>query len=94
MELPEAVRKVTSQAAAVVGWGGVLGEVRVGLPADLVLFDPDQIADRATFESPWEYPVGIDGVWIAGWRMVDGGDLTIDADVVAGEPPTSLRGAP
>jgi hypothetical protein len=59
-----------------------------------VLFDPDQIADRATFESPWEYPVGIDGVWIAGWRMVDGGDLTIDADVVAGEPPTSLRGAP
>jgi N-acyl-D-aspartate/D-glutamate deacylase len=94
MELPEAVRKVTSQAAAVVGWGGVLGEVRVGLPADLVLFDPDEIADRATFESPWEYPVGIDGVWIAGWRMVDGGDLTIDADVVAGEPPTSLRGAP
>ncbi|MGA2209474.1 MAG: D-aminoacylase [Acidimicrobiales bacterium] len=94
MDLAEAVRKVTSQAAAVVGWGGVLGEVRVGLPADLVLFDPDEIADRATFESPWEYPVGIDGVWIAGWRMVAGGDLTAGADVVAGEPQTSLNDAP
>ena len=87
LSLEEAVRKVTAKAASVVGWGGVLGEIRAGLPADLVLFDPDVIADRATFESPWEYPVGIEGVWVGGRRLVEHGDLTPGADVVAGEIP-------
>ena len=56
VSLTEAIRKMTSQAAAVVGWGGRLGEIRPGLPADLVLFDPLTIADLATFESPRELP--------------------------------------
>jgi len=89
LSLEEAVRKVTSQAASVVGWGGVLGELRPGLPADLVLFDADVIADRATFESPWEYPVGIEGVWVGGIRVVQQGDLAPKADVVAGDPPAA-----
>jgi N-acyl-D-amino-acid deacylase len=80
--LTEAVRKMTSQAAAVVGWQGRLGEIRPGLPADLVLFDPLTIADRATFESPREVPVGIEGVWVGGQRVVKGGGLV--SDVVAG----------
>ncbi|HXY45793.1 MAG TPA: D-aminoacylase [Acidimicrobiales bacterium] len=92
LSLEEAVRKVTSQAAAVVGWAGVLGEIRPGLPADLVLFDRDVIADRATFESPWEYPVGIEGVWVGGWRVVQDGDLTPGADVVAGRAPEAVAG--
>ena len=87
LSLPEAVCKVTSKAAAVVGWGGRLGEIRVGMPGDLVLFDPEVIADRATFESPWEYPVGIAGVWVGGWRVVENSDLTADSDIVAGLPP-------
>ena len=37
---------------AVVGWEGRLGEVRPGLPADLVLFDPSRWRTVATFESP------------------------------------------
>ena len=76
--LTEAIRKMTSQAAAVVGWGGRLGEIRPGLPADLVLFDPLTIADLATFESPRELPVGIEGVWVGGERVVEGQDLVSD----------------
>lgn len=87
LALPEAVRKMTSQAAAVVGWAGRLGEIRPGLPADLTLFDPDVVADRATFESPWEPPVGIEGVWVGGVRLVSGGQVTGGEDAVAGDPP-------
>jgi N-acyl-D-aspartate/D-glutamate deacylase len=76
VSLPEAVRKMTSQAAKIVGWGGRLGEIRPGLPADLVLFDPESIADRATYERPRETPTGIEGVWVGGQRMVDAGQLT------------------
>lgn len=84
LSLPEAVRKMTSQAAAVVGWGGLLGEIRPGLPADLVLFDPETVKDNATYESPWDWPDGVEGVWVGGRRVVSGGRLV--ADVVAGEP--------
>jgi N-acyl-D-amino-acid deacylase len=80
--LTEAVRKMTSQAAAVVGWEGRLGEIRPGLPADLVLFDPLTIADQTTFESPRELPVGIEGVWVGGRQVVKRRELV--ADVVAG----------
>jgi N-acyl-D-amino-acid deacylase len=76
--LTEAVRKMTSQAATVVGWGGRLGEVRPGLPADLVLFDPLTIADQATFETPRELPAGVEGVWVGGERVVEGQDLVSD----------------
>jgi N-acyl-D-amino-acid deacylase len=48
----------------------------------MVLFDPLTIADRATFESPRELPVGIEGVWVGGARVVKGCDLV--SDVVAG----------
>lgn len=64
----------------------MLGEIRPGLPGDLVLFGADVIADRATFESPWEYPVGIKGVWVGGNRVVEHGELTGDSGIVAGAP--------
>jgi len=85
VSLTEAIRKMTSQAAAVIGWQGRLGEVRPGLPADLVLFDPLTIADMATFESPRELPVGISGVWIGGRRVVEGSQIV--AHIVAGAIP-------
>ena len=88
MSLPEAVRKMTSQAAAVVGLGGRIGEVRSGLPADLVLFDPGVVADRATFEAPYEYPVGITGVWVGGARVVAGNGDVLGSPPVAGTPDT------
>jgi N-acyl-D-amino-acid deacylase len=80
--LTEAIRKMTSQAASIVGWQGRLGEIRPGLPADLVLFDPLTIADQATFESPRELPLGIEGVWVRGERVVAGTEVV--SDVVAG----------
>jgi N-acyl-D-amino-acid deacylase len=86
IDLPEAIHKMTARAANVVGWGGRLGEIRPGFPGDLVLFDPAVVADRATFESPWEYPIGIEGVWVGGHRLVAGGDLVPHSDIVAREP--------
>ncbi len=92
LALPEAVRKMTSQAAAVVGWAGRLGEIRPGLPADLTLFDPDVVMDRATFESPWEPPVGVEGVWVGGHRLVAPGGLLVgEAGAAAGDPPLAAQ---
>jgi N-acyl-D-amino-acid deacylase len=85
MSLQEAVRKMTSQAAAVVGLGGKLGEIRPGFPADLVLFDAEAVSDRATFEAPYEYPVGVAGVWVGGLRVVAAGDI-LGSPRVAGLP--------
>ncbi len=84
LDLVEAVGKMTSQAAAVVGLGGRLGEIRPGMAADLVLFDPEEVADRATFEDPFQLPVGIEGVWVAGRRLVAGGTVVPGSSVPAG----------
>jgi N-acyl-D-amino-acid deacylase len=42
------------------------GEIREGFAADLVVFDPDTIADRATYDDPHQYSVGIDRVLVGG----------------------------
>jgi N-acyl-D-aspartate/D-glutamate deacylase len=83
LTLPEAVRAMTARAAAVVGRPD-LGRVAPGAAADLVLFDPDTIADRATFEAPRAAPAGIAGVWVAGRRLATDGELA--ATVPAAEP--------
>jgi N-acyl-D-amino-acid deacylase len=40
---------------------------------DLVLLDPDTVADRATYEEPRLAPVGIERVWVAGRPVVEDG---------------------
>ena len=90
VSLPEAIAKMTGRAAAVVGLGGRLGEIRVGLPADLVLFDPAAVADRATFESPRLPPVGIEAVFVGGRRVVAGGRLSADGGVIPPAGPLPL----
>lgn len=65
LSLEEAIRKMTSLAAAHVGLRGV-GVIEAGAPADLVLFDPDRVLDRATPTSPHERSVGIERVWVGG----------------------------
>jgi N-acyl-D-aspartate/D-glutamate deacylase len=42
------------------------GTIRPGAAADLVLFDPQTIADAATYDHPTRPAVGIDTVWVAG----------------------------
>jgi N-acyl-D-aspartate/D-glutamate deacylase len=65
ISLPEAVRKMTSMPAQRFGLAG-RGEVREGFRADLVLFDPQEIIDRATFSDPVQAAGGIAAVWVNG----------------------------
>jgi N-acyl-D-amino-acid deacylase len=75
LSLEEAVRKMTSQAASVFGFRGV-GLVREGLRANLVVFDPATIEDRATFEDPLQFPVGLRDVLVGGVAVVRAGETT------------------
>ncbi|HEV8151010.1 MAG TPA: amidohydrolase family protein, partial [Gemmatimonadales bacterium] len=75
LTLPDAVRKMTSLPAARLGLTD-RGRIAAGLLADLVVFDPATVADRATYEQPHQYPVGIDYVVVNGQVEVDGGKLT------------------
>ncbi len=47
------------------------GSIRNGSYADIVVFDPKNIADKATFIDPHQYPVGIDYVLVNGTVVVD-----------------------
>jgi len=49
------------------------GTVAVGNAADLVFFDPDTIADPATFDDPRQYPEGIETVVANGVGVIDHG---------------------
>jgi N-acyl-D-amino-acid deacylase len=68
--LPEAIRKMTSLPAQRMGLRD-RGTLRKGAFADLVLFDPHTVLDRATFEKPMELPVGIKAVFVNGVRVWD-----------------------
>jgi N-acyl-D-amino-acid deacylase len=65
LTLEEAIRKSTSLAAARVGLDD-RGVLKAGLFADIVLFDPAVVADRATFEEPVQTSVGIRHVIVNG----------------------------
>jgi N-acyl-D-amino-acid deacylase len=75
LTLPDAVRKMTSLAAAHVGLPG-RGTIAPGFFADLVLFDPATIADRSTPEQPQTQSVGVRTVWVNGTVVFDGGAIT------------------
>lgn len=63
--LEEAVRKMTSLAAERFRLKS-RGVLRPGAFADLVLFDPDKVIDRASFESPMQPAAGIEQVYVNG----------------------------
>ncbi|TMF13842.1 MAG: D-aminoacylase [Chloroflexi bacterium] len=63
--LEEGVRQMTSLPARRMNLAG-RGELREGFAADVVVFDPKTIADRATYEEPRKYPAGIDYVIVNG----------------------------
>jgi N-acyl-D-amino-acid deacylase len=77
ISLEEAVRKMTSQAASSFGFRDV-GLVREGLRANLVVFDPERVADRATFEEPMQFPLGVRDVYVGGREIVRAGAGTGD----------------
>ena len=49
------------------------GQIRMGYRADLVIFDPETIIDKATFQQPHAYPEGISHVLINGTVVVEDG---------------------
>jgi N-acyl-D-aspartate/D-glutamate deacylase len=55
------------------------GRIRVGADADIVVFDPETIIDRGTFEDPVQAPGGIKYVLVNGTLTVDEGELVEDA---------------
>jgi N-acyl-D-amino-acid deacylase len=52
------------------------GLIKEGLAADLVIFDPATVADRATFTDPFQYPIGIPTVVVNGRVVLDNGQHT------------------
>jgi N-acyl-D-amino-acid deacylase len=75
LTLEDAIRKMTSLPAQTFRLRD-RGLLREGFAADLVIFDEAAIADRATFESPHQYPVGISYVFVNGQRVFAEGQLT------------------
>ncbi|MBI2438561.1 MAG: amidohydrolase family protein [Lentisphaerae bacterium] len=73
--LPEAIRKMTSLPADHFRLSG-RGRVTAGNYADLVVFDPDAIAERATFAEPHALAQGIECVMVNGVLTLDANGLT------------------
>jgi N-acyl-D-amino-acid deacylase len=75
VSLEEGIRKVTSLSAQHVGIAK-RGSIQVGHFADLVLFDPERVSDRATAEAPHVPSVGIEKVWVNGQLVFAEGQVT------------------
>src|SRR3989440_1617715 len=75
MPLEFAIHKMTGLPAANVGLKQ-RGLIREGYFADITIFDPKTVIDRATFEDPNQYPVGINYVIVNGQIEVDNGTRT------------------
>jgi N-acyl-D-amino-acid deacylase len=73
--LEDAVRRMTSFPAQRIGLKD-RGTLREGFLADVVIFDPKTILDRATFDQPAQFPEGIEKVIVNGKIVVDSGELT------------------
>jgi N-acyl-D-amino-acid deacylase len=75
LALPQAIHKMTGRPAARVGLRD-RGLLRQGYYADITIFDPQRVIDRATFEMPNQYPEGIKYVITNGQLSVDDGKRT------------------
>ena len=77
LPIEEAIRKMTGLAAQNTGISD-RGVIRPGAAADLVLFNPDTIIDRATPKDPQAVSVGVDRVWVNGRVVFTNGHATED----------------
>ncbi|MGH2613710.1 MAG: amidohydrolase family protein [Thermomicrobiales bacterium] len=75
LPLEDAIRKMTSAVAdrLLLRDRGLL---RAGMKADVVLFDPAAVTDRATFADPHQLSSGIRDVWVNGVRVLESGAHT------------------
>jgi N-acyl-D-aspartate/D-glutamate deacylase len=72
LTLPEAIRRMTSLPASRLGLTD-RGVVRPGAVADVVVLDPSTVADRSTYDEPWQLSVGIQHVFVAGVPVLAAG---------------------
>jgi len=72
LTLEDAVRKMTWAVASRLGLSD-RGRLATGCYADIVIFDPETIADLATFEKPHQLSTGVRDVWVNGVRVILGG---------------------
>ncbi|MBI3978519.1 MAG: D-aminoacylase [Chloroflexi bacterium] len=75
LSLEAAIARMTSRPAERLGLSS-RGWIRPGYWADLVVFDPATIADRATYEDPCQPPAGIKYVFVNGQMAVQNGQVT------------------
>lgn len=73
--MEEAVRRMTSAPADRLGFRD-RGRIEPGRVADLTVFDPATVIDRADFDDPHQYPVGIPHVFVGGVAVVRDGEVT------------------
>jgi N-acyl-D-amino-acid deacylase len=85
MTLQEAVRRMTTLPATNLKLVK-RGSLKVGNYADVVVFDPAQVQDKATFEMPHQYAQGIDHVFVNGVQVLNNGNHT------GATPGRSVRG--
>lgn len=75
ISLEDAVRKMSSALCDRLGLRD-RGQLREGFYADVVIFDPDTVGDRATFAEPHQLSVGVSDVWVNGERVYANGAHT------------------
>jgi N-acyl-D-amino-acid deacylase len=85
ISLEEAIRRLTTLPASNLGLDR-RGEIKVGMFADVVAFDPRTIADRATFAEPHQYSVGMKHV------IVNGRPVLVDGEHTGATPGRAIYG--
>jgi N-acyl-D-aspartate/D-glutamate deacylase len=85
LTLEEAVRKMTSMPARWIGQED-MGVIAEGMRADVAVFDPDVIADRATYADPHQFSVGITHL------IVDGEPVIREGGITGAKPGRWIRG--
>jgi N-acyl-D-amino-acid deacylase len=85
MRLEEAIRKFTSLPASRLRLND-RGVLKAGMWADIVVFDPQTITDRATFSAPNQLSVGME------WVLVNGAPVVAEGKATQALPGQVLRG--
>ena len=85
LSLPEAVRKMTSLPAQILGLKD-RGQIKQGFAADVAVFDPARVRETNSFEKPKSYAEGVPYVLVNGVVVIDNGQHT------GAKPGKALRG--